>query len=62
MENKCYEGLKKILKAQSEDEMKSVMEQYNVEELKEIIVLLADKLTWFQYERGLMKLAEKWRK
>ena len=61
MENKCYEGLKKILKAQSSDEMKFIMEQYDAEELKEIIVLLADKLTWFQYEQGLMKFAEKWR-
>ena len=61
MENKCYEGLKKILKAQSSDEMKFIMEQYDAEELKEIIVLLADKLTSFQYEQGLMKFAEKWR-
>ena len=61
MENKCYEGLKKILKAQSSDEMKSIMEQFNAEELKEIIVLLVDKLTWFQYEQGLVKFAEKWR-
>lgn len=62
MNDKCYEGVKKILKAQSEDEMKSVMEQYNVEELKDIIILLVDKLTWFQYEQNLMKFAEKWRK
>lgn len=61
MGNKCYEGLKKILKAQSSDEMKSIMEQYDTEELKEIIVLLVDKLTWFQYEQGLMKFAEKWK-
>lgn len=61
MKNKCYEGLKRILKAQSSDEMKSIMEQFNTEELKEIIVLLVDKLNWFQYEQGLMKFAEKWR-
>lgn len=61
MENKCYEGLKKVLKAQSEDEMKSIMEQYGTEELKEIIVLLVDKLNWFKYEQDLMKFAEKWR-
>lgn len=61
MENKCYEGFKKILKAQSSEEIKTIMEQYDAEELKEIIVLLVDKLTWFQYEQGLMKFAEKWR-
>lgn len=61
MANKCYEGFKKILKAQSSEERKSVMEQYDTEELKEIIILLVDKLTWFQYERDLMKFAEKMR-
>lgn len=29
MENKCYEGFKKILKAQSSDEMKFIMKQYD---------------------------------
>ena len=61
MNDKCYEGGKKILKAQSSEEIKTIMEQYDTEELKEIIILLVDKLTWFQYEQSLMKFAERWR-
>ena len=58
MENKCYEGFEKILKAQSLDEMKSVVKQYDVKELEEIIILIAYKLKLSKCVQDLMKLTE----